>query len=280
MMKVSLRAGERIYINGAVLRVDRKVSIELVNDVMFLLEGQVMQACDATTAMRQLYFVVQLMLMNPTDVRDPMALYRPHHAALLALCENREMLDGLNAIDELGRLDPLFRGAQADQGVVSSGAGNSWRRHDRFPIRGCLTAERHMNVPSATETTSKTTSTGSPTAASSNSVDYNTFLQLLVAEMKNQDPTNPMDTSQYMSQFAQLSTVEQAMQTNTKLDALLSSQALSQADGLIGRTVSFTDSTGASFTGKIASVSINSDGSIATLENGTKVAIGPGLTLS
>jgi flagellar basal-body rod modification protein FlgD len=137
-----------------------------------------------------------------------------------------------------------------------------------------------MNVPSATETTSKTTSTSSTTATSSNSVDYNTFLQLLVAEMKNQDPTNPMDTSQYMSQFAQLSTVEQAMQTNTKLDALLSSQALSQADGLIGRTVSFTDSTGASFTGKIASVSINSDGSIATLEDGTKVAIGPGLTLS
>jgi flagellar basal-body rod modification protein FlgD len=137
-----------------------------------------------------------------------------------------------------------------------------------------------MNVPSATDTTSKTTSTGTTAAASSNGVDYNTFLQLLVAEMKNQDPTNPMDTSQYMSQFAQLSTVEQAMQTNTKLDALLSSQALSQADGLIGRTVSFTDSTGASFSGKIASVSINSDGSIATLENGTKVAIGPGLTLS
>ncbi len=54
--------------------------------------------------------------------------------------------------------------------------------------------------------------------------------------MKNQDPTNPMDTSQYMSQFAQLSSVEQAMQTNSKLDSLLSSQALSQADGLIGRT--------------------------------------------
>ncbi len=43
-MKVSLRAGERIYINGAVLRVDQKVSLELVNDVMFLLEAQVMQA--------------------------------------------------------------------------------------------------------------------------------------------------------------------------------------------------------------------------------------------
>ncbi|QIO31919.1 flagellar hook assembly protein FlgD [Bradyrhizobium sp. 1(2017)] len=135
-----------------------------------------------------------------------------------------------------------------------------------------------MNVTSATDTTSKSSS--STTTTSSNSVDYNTFLQLLVAEMKNQDPTNPMDTAQYMSQFAQLSTVEQAMQTNSKLDALLSSQSLSQANGLIGKTVSFTDSTGASFSGKVISVSINSDGSIATLENGTKVAVGPGLTIS
>lgn len=139
-----------------------------------------------------------------------------------------------------------------------------------------------MNVTSATDTTSanSTGSTSSTTSTSKNTVDYNTFLQLLIAEMKNQDPTNPMDTSQYMSQFAQLSSVEQAMQTNTKLDSLLSSQALSQADGLIGKNVSFTDSTGATFTGKVASISINSNGSVATLEDGTKVAVGPGLTIS
>ena len=71
-----MRAGERIYVNGAVLRVDRKVSLELVNDVMFLLEGQVMQASDATTALRQLYFIVQLMLMNPTDFEQPQRALR------------------------------------------------------------------------------------------------------------------------------------------------------------------------------------------------------------
>ncbi|MCS3762621.1 flagellar hook assembly protein FlgD [Bradyrhizobium centrosematis] len=137
-----------------------------------------------------------------------------------------------------------------------------------------------MNVIGVTDTTGKSNATDQTTTTSSNSVDYNTFLQLLIAEMKNQDPTNPMDTSQYMSQFAQLSTVEQAMQTNSKLDALLSSQSLSQANGLIGKTVSFTDSTGASFSGKVVSVAINSDGSIATLQDGTKVAVGPGLTIS
>jgi flagellar basal-body rod modification protein FlgD len=138
-----------------------------------------------------------------------------------------------------------------------------------------------MNVSSATDSTSKSSSSTSSTSSTSGTgVDYNTFLQLLIAEMKNQDPTNPMDTSQYMSQFAQLSSVEQAMQTNNKLDSLLSSQSLSQADGLIGKSVSFTDSTGATFSGKVKSISINTDGSVATLEDGTKVAVGPGLTIS
>jgi flagellar protein FlbT len=100
-MRISLRAGERIYINGAVLRVDRKVAIELVNDVMFLLEGQVMQVADATTALRQLYFIVQHMLMNPTDIQEASELYGQHHAALLAVCENQQILEGLGAMDEL-----------------------------------------------------------------------------------------------------------------------------------------------------------------------------------
>ncbi len=56
-MNITLRAGERIYINGAVLRTDRKATIELLNDATFLLETHVMQASDATTPLRQIYFV-------------------------------------------------------------------------------------------------------------------------------------------------------------------------------------------------------------------------------
>lgn len=136
-----------------------------------------------------------------------------------------------------------------------------------------------MNVTSATQVAGAV-STRSAEARPTNTPDFNTFLQLLIAEMKSQDPTNPMDTAQYMSQFAQLSTVEQAIQTNSKLDALLSSSALTQADALIGRNVSFVDESGQNIKGKIASVSINSDGAIATLEDGTRILVGPGLTVS
>jgi flagellar protein FlbT len=98
---ISLRTGERIYVNGAVLRVDRKVTIELINDVTFLLEGQVMQVADATTPLRQLYFVVQLMLMNPQDVADAKAVYQEQRRALLSVSENAEIRGGLEAVEEL-----------------------------------------------------------------------------------------------------------------------------------------------------------------------------------
>lgn len=100
-MCISLRGGERIYVNGAVLRVDRKVTLELINDVAFLLESQVMQVADATTPLRQLYFVVQLMLMSPNDIEEAKAVYQQQRCALLAVSENAEMLRGLDAIDEL-----------------------------------------------------------------------------------------------------------------------------------------------------------------------------------
>ena len=55
-MNITLRAGERFFINGAVIRIDRKATIELLNDVTFLLENHVMQAGDATTLTRQNLF--------------------------------------------------------------------------------------------------------------------------------------------------------------------------------------------------------------------------------
>ncbi len=100
-MNISLRADEKIYVNGAVLRVDRKVSIELLNDVTFLLESHVMQANDATTPLRQIYFVIQIMLMDPDATPAALELSRKLIDAALRTFENREILSGLKAIDEL-----------------------------------------------------------------------------------------------------------------------------------------------------------------------------------
>ena len=74
-------------------------------------------------------------------------------------------------------------------------------------------------------------------------MDYNSFLRLLVAQMKNQDPTKPTDPTQFVSQLASFSSVEQAIKTNNKLDTMMTSMALSQAEGFVGRTVASADGT-------------------------------------
>ena len=69
-VSLNLRARERIFVNGAVLKVDRKVSLELLNDATFLLEAHVLQAEQATTPVRRLYFIAQAMLIDPTNARN------------------------------------------------------------------------------------------------------------------------------------------------------------------------------------------------------------------
>ena len=129
-----------------------------------------------------------------------------------------------------------------------------------------------------TSTGSATASASTPTAkAKANTVDYNAFLQLLIAQMKNQDPTSPQDPSAFMAQLASFSSVEQAMQTNAKLDAMLSSSALSQAESLIGRTITSADGL---TSGKVLSVNVSSAGSTALLEDGKTLALGDGISVS
>ena len=111
---------------------------------------------------------------------------------------------------------------------------------------------------------------------SKTAVDYQSFLKLLIAEMKNQDPTKPMDSTQYVAQLATFSQVEQSVQTNTKLNQIMQSSALSQADALIGRSITSADGT---TTGTVASVRLASSGLIAVLQNGTEVAVGPGVSV-
>jgi len=97
-MNITLRAGEKLYINGAVIRVDRKATIELLNDVTFLLENHVMQADQATTPLRQIYFAVQVMLMDPGARAAATTLSRRLLETALRAFENPLIIAGLTAI--------------------------------------------------------------------------------------------------------------------------------------------------------------------------------------
>jgi flagellar basal-body rod modification protein FlgD len=123
-------------------------------------------------------------------------------------------------------------------------------------------------VPNTASNTSSSSSTG---------LGYDQFLTLLVTEMKNQDPTDPMDPTQTVSQLASFSAVEQAVKTNATLSSILASTSLSQAGAFVGKTVTSADG---SVSGVVRSVTVTDTGLTATLADGRTIAIRSGVTVS
>jgi flagellar basal-body rod modification protein FlgD len=132
-----------------------------------------------------------------------------------------------------------------------------------------------MNVSSVSNTfAAQRTATTSET---SSTATYDNFLKLLLTQMKNQDPTEPMKSTDYMAQLATFSQVEQTVKSNSKLDALLASSTWAQADSVIGRMVSTADG---KVSGQVSSVTITSEGAVAKLKDGTQLLLGPGVVVS
>jgi flagellar basal-body rod modification protein FlgD len=138
-----------------------------------------------------------------------------------------------------------------------------------------------MAVDSVTSATTSSNpwanAAASSDAANKASLNYDSFLKLLIAQMKNQDPTEPMDASQQMSQLASFSQVEQAIQTNTHLKSMLQAEALTRAGDIVGKYITSADDT---VTGKIKEVQVYSDGVIALTEGGDKVLLQAGVVVS
>ncbi|MBX9682593.1 MAG: flagellar hook assembly protein FlgD [Hyphomicrobium sp.] len=107
-------------------------------------------------------------------------------------------------------------------------------------------------------------------------LDYDAFLQLLLAQMNNQDPLNPIDSTEYVSQLATFSNVEQALKQNAKLDQLLVISNISQANAIVGHSITSADG---AVTGQVVSVKIDSAGATATLRDGRTVEIGAGVSI-
>lgn len=96
------------------------------------------------------------------------------------------------------------------------------------------------------------------------------FLKILVAQLGNQDPLKPMDNTEFVTQLAQFTALQQTQETNDKLGSLLAAQASMQSVGLLGRTVDVTTDTGTTSTGTVTGLSFTSGSprlTIKTLTN-------------
>ena len=120
------------------------------------------------------------------------------------------------------------------------------------------------------------TGTSQSAAGKAQTVDYQSFLRLLVAQMKNQDPTSPMESTDYVAQLATFSQVEQSVQINAKLDGILQASTFAQAGDLIGREIESADG---KIKGIVESVRLYSDGIMAKLTDGQELPVWAGVVI-
>ena len=94
--------------------------------------------------------------------------------------------------------------------------------------------------------------TGSASTVKNDGLGQDAFLQLLLAQLKNQDPFKPMEDRDFVAQLAQLNSLNQLTEMNATLSQLSSSQTLAQASAIIGKTVTGLTTLGSQVTGVVA----------------------------
>jgi flagellar biosynthesis repressor protein FlbT len=105
---ISLNAGDKLYLNGAVIKTSRKVTLELLNEATFLLQQHVMQVSQATTPSRQMYFIMQTMLMDPKSAALTRPMLSKTISSLMDIIEDDEAVSLLRTVAELLARDKLF----------------------------------------------------------------------------------------------------------------------------------------------------------------------------
>ena len=138
-----------------------------------------------------------------------------------------------------------------------------------------MTVSATSNTPASTSTTgtNKTTGINSSTASklgAAAGMGKDDFMQLLIAQLKNQDPMKPMEDKEFVTQLAQFSALEASEKMTQQMEELTGSQMLVQAATLIGKQVTAKLESGEVVTGTISQVKMLS-GQPTAVVNGKEI---------
>jgi flagellar basal-body rod modification protein FlgD len=96
----------------------------------------------------------------------------------------------------------------------------------------------------------------STSAQAANGLDFQSLLQIILTQLTYQDPLKPVDNTEFVSQLAQFSQLQQTQTLNDQITSLLSAQAATQATGLLGRTIDMSGNGGSTaVSGQVTAIS-------------------------
>lgn len=112
------------------------------------------------------------------------------------------------------------------------------------------------SLPTATITSAAPSTTTVSTAADQSQLSSQQFLQLLVAQLQYQDPSNPVDNSTLMNETATLNQIQTMQQLSQASTSQMQAQEQQTAAGMVGKTVSYLDSSGTTQSGFVSAATI------------------------
>ena len=134
------------------------------------------------------------------------------------------------------------------------------------------------SVNGTSPSTATTAATASASVTGSSQLDSDTFLKLLVAQLKYQDPTSPADATQFLSETAQFSVVQKLDALSALDQKVLDASKAQTAAALIGQKVTYTDVAGTTHTGTVTGTTLGQevpnltvDGQVVSLDDVTAV---------
>ncbi len=130
-----------------------------------------------------------------------------------------------------------------------------------------------MSVSSPTTATNSLGGVPPSTTAPNSTPSEGDFLQLMMDQLKNQDPLNPADPTQYMSELASFTSLDEEMQIASSSSQSASNQTASSALNLLGKTVNYLDANGNPQSGTVTAVDFGSSGPTLTVGSATGVTL-------
>jgi flagellar basal-body rod modification protein FlgD len=105
------------------------------------------------------------------------------------------------------------------------------------------------------------------TSTESQTLGQDAFLKLLIAQLKYQDPMDPVKGAEFIAQTAQFTSVAKLEEMSALTNEMVVMQRLSQAGGMVGRTVAYTDANGAAQSGVVSAATLNPGGPVLRVGN-------------
>ncbi|MCW2698484.1 MAG: flgD [Blastococcus sp.] len=143
------------------------------------------------------------------------------------------------------------------------------------PVSGAGPTAAGAAAAATATAAARASASATTTIERSDQMGSDTFLQLLVAQMRYQDPSNPASSTDFIAQTATFTQVEKLEQLVTQNASMLVMQESATAGALVGRTATYTDDNGESVTGLVTSVQLATTGTEAAATiGGKRVAVG------